>query len=171
MYFYLSLGSNIKPKNNAVKILKLLIYEFGEIIVLPFIYTEPFIADNRSDFLQPFLNSIAIIKTDKTTDEVKKITNLIEVDLGRDKTSELSSLQDRVADIDILTSSKQLNLSLLKNRDEPYLLQVINATKNECCVLEKYGLPPIYGPTAINFDTSSGHIFIVNKIDSSLKYR
>ncbi|MDQ7049978.1 MAG: hypothetical protein Q9M92_10740 [Enterobacterales bacterium] len=78
MYYYLSIGTNISPEVNAVKIVQLLCKIFGQMVLYPFIRTSP--VDIQSENL--FLNSVAIIKTRFRADSIKNNAGWDRVELG-----------------------------------------------------------------------------------------
>lgn len=160
MFHILSIGTNISPKINAVRIVKQLCLYFGSVVIYPFVFTKPETIHSKNDFL----NSLAIIESKMEVKEIKSALNKIESFLGRDKTDPNSSVKDRTADIDIIHSSlvqvvKQEFLS-----EENYLMSVFNV--EEPIDLSDYGLPAIYRPTTVNIDRTTSKIVIINdKID------
>ncbi len=154
MYYYLSLGTNISPEVNAVKIVQHLCDNFGPMVLYPFIRTSP--VDIQSENL--FLNSVAIIKTDLKQTELKTKLDEIELSLGRDKADPLSASKDRTADIDILHGCHQLDLCAEIAEDIPYIHRVL--ALKPAVNLQHSGLPTIDRPTTVNIDSDSGQIVI-----------
>lgn len=162
MLYFLSLGTNINPKANAVLMVKALIEKFGDTLVFPFVETSPVDIKSRHQFL----NSICVINADMSDQVLKAITNQIEVDMGRDRSHPLSSSKDRPADIDIMMhATHAIDESVLLS-DEAYINEVITSRPNVRVDLTQFGLPAINRPTAVNLDTDSGEVVIVeNKIN------
>ena len=158
MYYYLSIGTNIDPEFNAVAIVKNLINEFGGLYLFPFVKTEPV---NICSF-NYFLNSICVMQSNLDTESVKEITNRIEVQLGRKRFDLLSGQKDREADIDIIISSDSpIEFRNLKV-EEPYVNAVLSSEFLQRVDLKLFGLPSIYSPSSINFDTRTGQIVVVD---------
>ncbi|MCG9723652.1 2-amino-4-hydroxy-6-hydroxymethyldihydropteridine diphosphokinase, partial [Shewanella sp. Isolate7] len=157
-YYYLSIGTNINAKSNAVKIIRNIVLNFGSIIVFPFIKTKPYKIVTKNYFL----NSIVILKSSKNAQEVKAITNGIEIDMGRDRNDKFSSIKDRVADIDIIHVSSEIDIESLSEHCEFYLQDSLFSNKKSMIYLDDFGLPRIDRATTINFDSSSGDIVIIN---------
>ncbi|WP_299798426.1 2-amino-4-hydroxy-6-hydroxymethyldihydropteridine diphosphokinase [uncultured Shewanella sp.] len=167
MYYYLSIGTNIAPELNAVRITSALCQRFGVVIGFPFIYTEPIGIESE----HRFLNSLAVVESAKGPDEVKLVTNLIETSLGRDREASDCSLVDRVADIDIVTYSEILDFSLFLSSRESYVSSLLTVEPSRYVDLSQYGLPSTDGPTAINFNAGSGNIVVIEQEGYGLKNR
>lgn len=158
MLYFLSLGTNINPKLNAVRMVSELIKAFGAIQLFPFVETEPVEINSGN----PFLNSICVLKSDCEQDAVKNITNNIEISLGRDRADPLSCKKDRTADIDIILWSAvpiEFN-SLLSN--EPYVNSVVLSNPDRRVDLSSCGLPAIDGPTTVDLNTHTGQIVVTD---------
>jgi len=156
MYYGLSIGTNINQRVNAVEISKCLCEVSLSVIAYPFLWTAPFSIDTKNKFL----NSVFIVDVDATPDKMKALTNSIEEQLGRNRKSPLSSVRDRVADIDIIFYTAEYDSKILKNIGEPYLKEVVlNISFGED--LSDLGFPLFKGPTAINYDTCSGSMYVV----------
>lgn len=165
MFYYLSIGTNITPELNAVRMTSALCQHFGGVIGFPFIYTEPVGIESE----HRFLNSLAVIESAKELGDIKRVTNSIETSLGRDRTAIDCSLVDRVADIDIVTCSEELDFSLFLSSQESYVSSLLTVDQSRYVDLTQYGLPPTNGPTAINFNARSGNIMIIEQESHSLK--
>jgi 2-amino-4-hydroxy-6-hydroxymethyldihydropteridine diphosphokinase len=92
----LSLGSNIERYKHINAALNALENEFGSLICSP-IYESDAVGFDGS----AFLNSIAIVQTDKSLTRVISILKAIEDDHGRDRTGPKFSA--RTLDIDVVT--------------------------------------------------------------------
>lgn len=175
MYYYLSIGTNIEPEANAVRISTALARVFGKFSLYPFVYTTP-VAMKSS---KAFLNSLAIISSEHDTDAVKLQLNAIEIALGRDRQDPLRSEKDRSADIDILTSHPNYNESLFLNYDAPYIPLVLGISKdintpnsdenpslNRCADLSHFGLAlnltTPQRPATVYFNTRTRHVAVIN---------
>ncbi|RTR30174.1 2-amino-4-hydroxy-6-hydroxymethyldihydropteridine diphosphokinase [Shewanella atlantica] len=167
MFYYLSIGTNITPELNAVRITSALCQSFGDVIGFPFIYTEPVGIESE----HRFLNSLAIVESAKEPGDIKLMTNAIETSLGRDRTALDCSRVDRVADIDIVTCSDRLDFSLFLSSSESYVSSLLTVEKSLYVDLTRYGLPSTDGPTAINFNAGSGNIMVIEQESHGLKDR
>lgn len=166
MFFYLSIGTNITPKKNAVKIIRAILDRFGDITLFPFVKTKPVGMKNASDFL----NSLSIITTQLPPAEVKKCLNTIEINLGRDRSDPNRSKKDRVADIDILLYSNKHHLSLFNSFNDAYV-QACLIGKHTPEDLSEFGLPSFQRASTIHIDNASGQILIVEDKQDGLVYR
>ena len=163
MYYYLSIGTNIHPEKNAANIVKKLSAKFGPIVIYPFIYTQP----EQMDTKNRFLNSVAIVCSNMDKGEVKQILNQIEIDLGRDRNDPDKSIKDRTADIDILGSAVINNNNFFSIFQESYIRNVIIEDFSGVD-LGDWGLPTTQGATTVNFDSTTGHISVINNTHNSL---
>lgn len=164
MFFYLSIGSNICPEDNAIKIVQHLCNRFGAIYLYPFCYTKPEGMNSENTFL----NSLAIIRSEDSQATIKASLNEIEILLGRNKNDPLSSTKDRPADIDILGLSKELTIEVLESQTDDYLRKVID--HKSLADLKPYGLPIGDRPATINFNDAAGKIFVVTDKVDTFKY-
>ncbi|GAA0858960.1 2-amino-4-hydroxy-6-hydroxymethyldihydropteridine diphosphokinase [Aliiglaciecola litoralis] len=158
MLYFLSLGTNMNPKANAVAMVRSLIMEFGTIQLFPFVETAPVDINSGNQFL----NSICVINTSLSQAQVKAMTNQIEINMGRDRADPLCSKKDRPADIDIMFSSATpVELSTLLT-DEPYVNSVVFGNPKKQVTLSSFGLPSIDRPTTIDLNADTGQIVIVD---------
>lgn len=161
MYFYLSIGTNINPEKNSVRIIENLCHHFGSLTLLPFVYTKPELILSSSIFL----NGLAIIKSNLCDKDLKNILNTIEVKLGRDRNDPLKSTKNRPADIDILLQADKHHLALFDTFTEKYIKACL--PPNKPADLSVYGLPAHQGAATIHLDNTTGQISIIkNKLDS-----
>ena len=156
MYFYLSLGTNINPRINAVKMVEALSTQYGPVLLFPFVDSKPVGIDTP----HRFLNSIAVIESRLAPTELKAQLNSIEERLGRDRSDPLKSVKDRTADIDILTHHETFDLSLFKGFDTPYIHECMEADAPKVDLSDE-GLLPIQRPTTVNTHGSTSHIGII----------
>ena len=150
MFYYLSIGTNIAPEENAGKIVRLLSKYFGEIYLFPFIYTEP----QNIATENPFLNSVAILQSALSERELKDILNNIETTLGRDRNNPKRSVSDRPADIDIIATHREFDLDALKHVSESYIKDVYEL-KEEGVNLQQSGIPFNPMPSKLWLDESN----------------
>ena len=160
VYFYLSIGSNIKPEQNAVNIVKLLIKKIGAIKIYPFVYTVPEELDSQAIFL----NSLAIVFFQGDKDTLKTHLNSIETTLGRNRLDPDRSTKDRAADIDILYQSVEHEPQLFLKSDKFYVRAPF-VSKENIADLQQFGLPSIQRATAVDLDVCTGNIVIVDQTD------
>lgn len=160
MYFYLSIGTNINPEENAANIIINLCHHFGKVTLLPFVYTKPELISSSSIFL----NGLAIIESDLSDKEVKHILNTIEIKLGRNRNDPLKSIKDRPADIDILLQADKHHISLFDTFTDKYIKACL--PPNTPADLSVYGLPAHQGATTVHLDSTTSQISIIeNKFD------
>lgn len=155
MYFYLSIGTNIKPEKNAVRIISNLCRHFGTLTLLPFVYTKPETIPSTSIFL----NSLVVIESKLNSQEIKSILNAIEIKLGRNHNDPFKSTKDRPADIDILLESEEYNLSMFETFTESYIQACLPPTTP--ADLSMYNLPSYQGAASVNFDDTTSKIQIL----------
>ncbi len=165
MYYYLSIGTNVQPEKNAVKIVELLTQNFGPIVMYPFVYTKP---DNMPSG-NMFLNSAAVVFSLLTITILKNQLNTIETRLGRDRNDPHRSTKDRTADIDILGHSERFCGDFFCAFDEPYI-KAFSHTTICGADLQHLGLPPTQGATTVDFDTGAGHVRILENAADRLEY-
>lgn len=122
-YYYLSLGSNIEPSANIAKALQTLQREFGEVHVYPVVRTAPTAMCSSHSFL----NTLAVIQTERDADRLKDYFNHLEEAAGRDRSDPERSVKDRQLDIDILTQSSTLDFEIFNTFDEPYTQSCVQA--------------------------------------------
>ncbi len=156
MYYVLSIGTNQNPKINAVNIVKHLCNHFGCIKLYPFIETPPVNMDTQHQFL----NSVCIIDTDLSANDLKHITNEIEITLGRKRSDPRSAYKDRPADIDIMQSFADYSQIVKIMTDEPYINEVLKLNKVKMLDLSQYGLPSFTQNTAVCFDAATDTLLI-----------
>jgi 2-amino-4-hydroxy-6-hydroxymethyldihydropteridine diphosphokinase len=96
--YFVSVGSNLDPRANVVRVIEALLDRFGEVQLSRVIETEPagFASAHR------FLNLCASIRSDVDEAELKANFNALETNLGRDQSDPGKKLKDRPADVDIL---------------------------------------------------------------------
>lgn len=155
MYFYLSIGTNINPERNAVKVVKSLCQHFGLLTLYPFVYTTPEAISSDSIFL----NSLAIIHSKKNEGDIKQILNTIEMTLGRDRSDPQKSIKDRTADVDILLCDTHYSLSLFDRFTDNYIQSCL--PPNTPANLSAQGLPTYQGASTIDLDRTTGEIVII----------
>ena len=160
MYFYLSIGTNINPEKNAAKVITNLCRHFGDITLLPFIYTKPEVISSSSIFL----NGLVIIESKLNNKELKNILNSIEIKLGRNRNDPLKSTKDRPADIDILLQADKHHTSLFDTFTDNYIKACL--PPNKPTDLSVHGLPAHQGAATIHLDNTTGQISIIeDKLD------
>ncbi len=117
MFYYLSLGSSLNPEQNAVQMVYALCHRFGCIALFPFRYTASEVADDDT----VFLNALAVIRSTSGAQDVKARLNAIEEGLGRDRSESSRKIKKHTADIDILSSSLNLDFSSFEMAEEAYI--------------------------------------------------
>lgn len=155
MYYYLSIGTNIHPKENAVAIVKALCLAFENVTLYPFICTSP--EDMTSQ--NSFLNSVAIITSPNNIKDIKLTLNRIETNLGRDRQDPDRSTKDRPADIDILSQSTDLDPVQFEKFGQKYIKNAYLMTSKPVD-LTKHGLTALKGPSTVHLDCRSSNIVI-----------
>lgn len=137
MYYYLCLGSAVNPEANAANITRKLCEQFGELILLPFRYTEPELVKD----VNVFINGLAVIAFEGDEDALKTILVEIERSLGRDRDQKRKVCQGWTADIDIIASSSDYNLSHFDLPNPAYLSAVFKH-QGEIPDTRAHGLAP-----------------------------
>ncbi len=163
MYYYLSIGTNIRPHLNAPAIVKSLCQTFGQVTLWPFCITTP----EQMQSQQVFFNSLAIVHSSLTQEAFKSQLNQIEQSLGRDRADPLRSEKDRTADIDIIHVNDKYDLSIFAQLNLPRYLRKVILQPHSSPPLKVKDLPAIKRPTAVNLERRSGHITIIKQIDHS----
>lgn len=122
-YYYLGLGSNLLPERNIARALSMLQAQFAPLLVWPVIETMPTAIETSHHFY----NTLVVISSSLPPEQLKKILNQMEGDLGRDRSDPQSSEKDRTIDIDILAQQSELNFAITEQFTESYLRQVLCA--------------------------------------------
>ena len=171
MIYYLSLGSNLQPELNAVNMLRALLQHFGPLLSYPFVYTTP----ENINTSNGFINALVVMSSNRSPEQVKACLNTIEVALGRDRTDPARSIKDRPADIDILGFTKTYEKNYFHTFNEAYIHAVLRAKNpahlNGISLALHKQLSTTQGPTAIDLDTATGEIRIVENAIDGLEYR
>jgi len=161
MYYYISIGSNISPKQNFSKILTWLVKQYGCLVVYPIVETQPEALDTE----HVFLNTLCIMYSEQDKTQVKSLFNQQEEILGRDRSDPMRSHKDRTADIDILDVSEQFEAERFQDFPEQYIQQVLQS-KNNVVTIDLGDLFLGDRPSTIYFDRTTGQIRIINnKLD------
>lgn len=171
-WYYLSLGSNVQPDLHLGQTLRTLSQEFGPLLVLPVVRTQP------CNMASPhaFLNTLVVLRSGLGWQALKQYFNRLEEKAGRDRSDPDRANKDRPLDIDILDQSTQLSLAPFQASTEPYCLASLQALKGNDpstpCVPLHIGSQPLSGHSAatVHAHYSSGHVFIVeDTIDTLLE--
>ena len=136
---------------------KALCHTFNKVTLFSFIYSEP----EEIESLAKFINGTAIIFSQFSPQTVKLELNKIEESLGRDRSDPNRSLKDRTADIDLLGSSKEMEINHFLNEGKSYISGSVLGSENTVD-LSEYGLPTIQGSATVHLDARSGNIVIIN---------
>lgn len=99
--YLLGIGSNIDPKDNIAKIIRLLLRQLPQLSLSRVLKIPPIGMNSQRDFL----NVVVFIETEMAEMELKTICNDIEITLGRDRGDPARKTKDRTADLDILTKA------------------------------------------------------------------
>lgn len=189
MYFFVSLGSNIKPEHHIAEALETLANRFSPLISFPVVHTPPCDIESENEFL----NGLVLFYSDLTEEQIKEQFNALEERSGRDRSDPARSEKDRTLDLDILAVQDTLDLSVCSTFDEPYTQQCVRAAelfKGEGHVLRKaspFGAPPSgdlpcatisiagnllgHRPAAIYRDHTRGDILVIEDTVDSLLQR
>ncbi len=161
MYYYLSLGSNIAPRENMANIIAGLLQAFGCVTVFPVQRTVPDALTTE----RQFFNTLAIIYSDKDAMAVKQYFNALEERLGRDRSDPQRSTKDRTADIDILASSERLDPNVFARFPDSYVQQVFSL-QGPFETVPLGGISTGDRPATIYLDRATGQERILNdKLD------
>jgi 2-amino-4-hydroxy-6-hydroxymethyldihydropteridine diphosphokinase len=117
--YFVSLGSNIAPYQNMVRMVRALLEISAEIDVSRVIVTAP----NGIDSDRPFLNACVRLHSELDATTLKTRFNAIEAQLGRDRSDPGRSYKDRPADLDIICALPDDALVYPRNLlpTEPYV--------------------------------------------------
>lgn len=96
--YFISIGSNIEPQDNIVRIVSELLTLFPRVLISPVIQTKPQGMESTRDFL----NAVLFVETAMDAEILKTAFNDIEKRLGRNRADPKRKLKDRTADLDIL---------------------------------------------------------------------
>jgi 2-amino-4-hydroxy-6-hydroxymethyldihydropteridine diphosphokinase len=168
-YYFVSLGSNIRPHENVPNMLKELLKLSPSVSISSIAETTP---KGMLSTDQTFLNLVACIQTQLTPGQLKQQLNIIETKLGRDREDPLSKKKDRPADIDILFSYKKgESVTVAQLPPEPYvrpfLLELLDFLDIPCAErlaqpINGVGLPFYkmtigHAPKTLNRASTIGH--------------
>jgi len=159
MYFYLSLGSNTRPEQSSVEIVRHLCTNFGVVGLFPFRYTTPVSIASASMSESMFINGLAVIFFDGDVRGLKEVLVSIETEMGRDRSDPQRSVKDRTADLDILSQSDEYEPSVFLRAEEPYVHQVFQL-QGQVPELQELGLAPYQRPATVNLDALTGQIVV-----------
>ena len=100
MRVYIGLGTNLgNRRRNLVTAAALLAERAGDVVSLSSFYeTEPWGFSSE----HPFLNAVGVWRTDKEPEELLRLTQAVERELGRRRKSVAGQYADRPIDIDLL---------------------------------------------------------------------
>lgn len=167
--YLIGLGSNIAPEKNLPEILRQLLGIHPQITLSRVLRTEP----KGIDSAHAFLNAVVFLPTSLPADELKRRTNAIEINLGRDRSRPDKKKIDRTADIDLLMKTHPTQLDKPLDTIESYLLP---SAREVIAYISGAPLPAIEGeivsialegvrlgeaPTTIHCDDSTGLIRII----------
>lgn len=158
MFYYLSIGSNIKPAEKINEAIKALQSLTKHLIVLPRIHTLPVDIESKLTFV----NSAAIIKYEGTNNQLKEELNRIEIWLGRDKKKINSSVSDREIDIDIIgyaDNAKQWDI--ISSHPSSYVSSVLDPNAVFAILAPPYLSE---GSTTIYFERLTGNEWVVDQV-------
>jgi len=125
VYFFVSLGSNIKPEHHIAEALETLADRFSPLISFPVVHTPPCDIESENEFL----NGLVLFYSDLTEEQIKEQFNALEERSGRDRSDPARSEKDRTLDLDILAVQDTLDLSVCNTFDEPYTQQCVRAAE------------------------------------------
>lgn len=122
--YLLGLGCNLRPEQNMVEIISLLLDKFERFDLSRVLHIPPVGMNTHHDFL----NAVAFIETDLDQQTLKAHCNAIEAALGRDRDDPSSKTKDRTADLDILTPFRlpdDLSMPMSTITDEYFLYPLL----------------------------------------------
>ena len=118
--YILSLGSNIEPQKNMQKAKEKIRTHFKVLHEAEVIQTKALGDDTQDNYL----NTIIEIESDKNISELKKITNAIEVEMGRVKDPNNKNAP-RVIDIDIIGMNSMI--IDVDYYEKPFIKKLVNS--------------------------------------------
>jgi 2-amino-4-hydroxy-6-hydroxymethyldihydropteridine diphosphokinase len=128
-FYFIALGSNIRPYDNAPLMLDNLLTLSPTIDISPIIVTEPVGMPGSRNI---FLNLVVRICSELSAHDLKEYLKSVEIKLGRDRSDPLSKVKDRVADMDVLFELEEgataVPAQLLPDKpyDRPQTLDLLN---------------------------------------------
>lgn len=185
MIYYLSLGSNLAPSEHIARALRELSERYGSVLVLPIVHTEPCAINSDNGFL----NTIAVVSSNESSEALKAWLNRLEAEHGRDRNDPERSHKDRTLDIDILLGQEAFDFTVAETHreyfSEPYVQASIHALQNNIhsnpapsaqavntrdVLLPGATIPLGHRAATINFEHRSGNVFICeNSLDTLLE--
>ncbi len=96
--WFVSIGSNIDPEVNVVRIVEKLIGIFDKLHISPLAFTQPVNIDTE----KVFINGVVFIESDEDAASLKSSLQGIEVAMGRPLDDAQRKIKDRSVDLDIL---------------------------------------------------------------------
>lgn len=125
---FIGIGSNIDSKENIKRIIVELCNLFSEIHISEVVITHPLNINSK----HPFLNAVIFVNTDLNVSFLENSFKNIEEKLGRKINLKNRKLIDRTADIDLLTTNKDFNISNISYSipNEPYFKDLYLSLSN-----------------------------------------
>ncbi len=103
------------------RVINTLLEKYERIQLYPVIVTKPEALMTSNDFL----NTLVIIHSNLSHDQIKSQLNELEESLGRDRSDPLRSHKDRTADVDIIACSETYDPNIFSRCKEVYVGQVL----------------------------------------------
>ncbi|MEL6719144.1 MAG: 2-amino-4-hydroxy-6-hydroxymethyldihydropteridine diphosphokinase [Bacteroidota bacterium] len=100
LQYFIGLGSNLEPEQNMLNMVEALFTISERVDISEIIRTDPVGLKSENYFL----NTVVRIETIDDQTELKNKLNIIEGNLGRDRSNPSRKYKDRTADLDILFS-------------------------------------------------------------------
>ena len=109
--YFIGIGSNVDYERNVLRILAALSSLTKLLHISSIIRTAPVGMKSKNEFL----NLCVAIRSNISLEELKNITNDIEIRLGRDRRDPFRRVKDRPADLDILLSIPMDKVGKMQN--------------------------------------------------------
>src|SRR5471030_2167107 len=115
---FIGIGSNIGAEVHVSQAIRGLLAVSQELTLSRVLTTQPMGIASRS----PFLNAVAYLRNDLSAHELKKHLNMVEGQLGRDRSDPERGKKDRSIDLDVLLSPQpeSVEISVEQVSDETY---------------------------------------------------
>jgi 2-amino-4-hydroxy-6-hydroxymethyldihydropteridine diphosphokinase len=135
---FIGIGSNIGAELHVGQAIRGLLAVSQELTLSRVLTTQPMGMGIASR--SPFLNAVAYLRNDSSAQELKKHLNMIEGQLGRDRSDPERGRKDRTIDLDVLLSLRPGWAEIrgeqvpVETYYRPQMLELIHALGFDCCI-------------------------------------
>ena len=133
---FVGIGSNIGAQIHVSQAIRGLLSVSQELTLSRVLQTQPMGIASRL----PFLNAVAYLRNGLSAEQLKRHLNMVEGQLGRDRSDPERGKKDRAIDLDVLLSM-QPDLAEIRYEQvpaetyyRPQMLELIHALGFDCCI-------------------------------------